>query len=63
MKVSVLTMLALAVLIILLGPVLLIWSLNTLFPVLNIPVTLETWLAAFIIPAAFKTTVTTNKDK
>ena len=45
MKVSVLTMLALTVLIILLGPVLLIWSLNTLFPVLNIPVTLETWLA------------------
>ena len=30
MKVSVLTMLALAALIILLGPVLLIWSLNTL---------------------------------
>ena len=46
------------------GPIATIWALNTLFPVLNIPVTLETWLAAFIIPAAFKTTVTTNnKDK
>ena len=45
-------------------PLATIWALNTLFPVLNIPVTLETWLAAFIIPAAFKTTVTTNnKDK
>lgn len=31
-----------------LGPLLGIWSLNTLFPVLNIPFTLETW-AAFAI--------------
>ena len=62
MKVSVLTMLALAVLIILLGPVLLIWSLNTLFPVLNIPVTLETWLAVVILSGLFKTTVKFNKD-
>ena len=62
MKVSVLTMLALAVLIILLGPVLLIWSLNTLFPVLNIPVTLETWLAVVILSGLFKTTVKLNKD-
>ena len=62
MKVSVLTMLALAVLIILLGPVLLIWSLNTLFPVLNIPVTLDTWLAVVILSGLFKTTVKLNKD-
>ena len=62
MKVSVLTMLALAVLIILLGPVLLIWSLNTLFPVLNIPVTLNTWLAVVILSGLFKTTVKFNKD-
>ena len=62
MKVSILTMLALTVLIILLGPVLLIWSLNTLFPVLNIPVTLETWLAVVILSGLFKTTVKLNKD-
>jgi hypothetical protein len=30
------------------GPLLGIWSLNTLFPVLHIPFTLETW-AAFAI--------------
>ena len=30
------------------GPILGIWSLNTLFPVLKIPFTLETW-AAFAI--------------
>ena len=62
MKVSVLTMLALTVLIILLGPVLLIWSLNTLFPVLNIPVTLDTWLAVVILSGLFKTTIKFNKD-
>jgi hypothetical protein len=28
-----------------LGPILGIWSLNTLFPVLNIPLTWETWAA------------------
>jgi hypothetical protein len=42
-------------------PLALIWSLNTLFPTLAIPVTLETWFAAFIIPAAFKTEVSFKK--
>lgn len=42
-------------------PIVLIWALNTLFPVLAIPLTLETWLAAFIIPAAFQTNVTVRK--
>ena len=42
-------------------PIALIWALNTLFPALAIPVTLETWLAAFIIPAAFKTEVSFKK--
>jgi uncharacterized membrane protein YedE/YeeE len=32
-----------------LGPVLTIWSLNTLFPVLNIPYSMETWLAVVIL--------------
>ena len=33
------------------GPLLLIWSLNTLFPVLAIPYDLWTWLAALILGA------------
>lgn len=45
------------------APIALIWALNTLFPVLNIPFTIETWLAAFIIPAAFKTEVTFKGKK
>jgi len=32
-----------------LGPVLVIWSLNTLFPVLAIPFTFYTWLATTIL--------------
>lgn len=42
-------------------PIALIWALNTLFPVLAIPYALETWLAAFIIPAAFKTELSFKK--
>lgn len=43
------------------GPIALIWSLNTLFPVLAIPYTLESWLAAFIVSATLRTTVKVNK--
>lgn len=53
--------LILAVLILIGAPLALIWALNTLFPVLAIPYTLETWLAAFIIPAALKAKVEVNK--
>ena len=45
------------------GPIALIWALNTLFPVLAIPFTVETWLAAFIIPAAFKANISIKKEK
>ena len=43
-------------------PLALIWALNTLFPVLAIPFTFETWLAAFLIPAALKANISVNKD-
>ena len=36
-------------------PFLLIWSLNTLFPVLAIPYTLETWSASVLISSFFGT--------
>jgi len=39
----------LVVIAIVFGPLLGIWSLNVLFPVLNIPYTWETWLAYFLI--------------
>ena len=54
---KVLVIVALAVLMVVGAPLALIWAMNTLFPALAIPFTLETWLAAFIIPAAFKSEV------
>ena len=52
---------ALLVAIIVLGPLFTIWSLNTLFPVLAIPYTFETWAATVILGGFFKTTITTKK--
>lgn len=39
------------------GPFITIWALNTLFPVLAIEYTFQTWLAAIILGSVFKTTV------
>jgi len=49
---------ALLVALIVLGPLFTIWALNTLFPLLAIPYTFETWLATIILGGVFKTTVT-----
>ena len=46
-----LLMVALVFFLIIIGPIATIWSLNTLFPVLNIPLTLDTWMAAFLLSA------------
>lgn len=43
------------------GPLVSIWALNTLFPVLAIPYTIETWLAAMVLAGVFKTNIT-KKD-
>ena len=40
--------------IVLFGPLLTIWSLNTLFPVLAIPYSIETWLATVIVAGIFR---------
>lgn len=53
--------LGLALVVVIAMPLAFIWALNTLFPVLAIPYTVETWLAAFIIPAAFKTELKGSK--
>jgi hypothetical protein len=41
--------LGLIVLVIILGPIATIWSLNTLFPALAIPIDFDTWLAALVL--------------
>jgi hypothetical protein len=46
--------LALLVIAIVAGPLLSIWALNTLFPALAIPYTLETWAAMALIGGVFQ---------
>jgi len=41
--------LGLIILVIILGPIATIWSLNTLFPALAIPIGFDTWLAALVL--------------
>jgi hypothetical protein len=52
---------AIVLTLIIVGPLTVIWSLNTLFPVLDIPYTLETWFSTIILGGVFKTTVKVNK--
>ena len=60
---NILIVLILATLVFIGGPIALIWAINTLFPVLAIPLTVETWLAAFIIPTALKANITYKGNK
>ena len=46
---------------IVLGPLVTIWSLNTLFPALTIPYSLETWAAVIILGGVFKSNVSNTK--
>ena len=38
-------------------PVAIIWSLNTLFPVLNIPVNIDTWAATLLLGLFIRSTI------
>jgi hypothetical protein len=51
----------LIVALVLLGPWLVIWAMNTLFPVLAISYTWQTWLAVLIMSAFFQTKVSVKK--
>lgn len=46
---------------IIIGPLLTIWSLNTLFPALAIEYSFATWAAVVILGAALRANVTVNK--
>jgi len=54
---TILAFAALIVIVVVAGPLLVIWALNTLFPVLAIPYTVWTWLAALILGAAVNPTI------
>lgn len=48
---KVVLILAFALFMIIIGPIASIWSLNTLFPALNIQLGIDTWFAALILGA------------
>jgi hypothetical protein len=54
---GILGIVVLIVVLILAGPLAVIWALNTLFPVLAIPYTIWTWLAALVLGATVSPTV------
>jgi hypothetical protein len=58
---TILSVVALAIIVVLVGPILTIWSANTLFPSLAIPYTIETWVAVIILGAFFRANVSIKK--
>ena len=57
----VLLIIAAVILLLIAGPLIVIWSANTLFPALAIPYTWETWLATILLGAFFRANVTVNR--
>lgn len=55
--IKVIAVIALIVAVIIIGPILTIWSLNTLFPALAIPYAIETWAAVVILAATIRSNV------
>ena len=52
---------AVIVAIIVLGPLVTIWAVNTLFPTLAIPYAVDTWLAVILLGAFFRANVTVKR--
>ena len=58
---SITAIVLLVTLVIVMGPLLMIWALNTLFPVLDIAYSFETWISIVILAGLFRTTVKVEK--
>jgi hypothetical protein len=52
---SITAIVLLVTLVIVMGPLLMIWALNTLFPVLNIAYSFETWISIVILAGLSRT--------
>lgn len=59
---AVILMLILGIAVIILGPILTIWAINTLFPTLAIPYTFDTWCAIILLKGFVSVTVNRKKD-
>ena len=42
-----------AVVVVIAGPLITIWALDTMFPILNIPMNFQTWLASLVLGSFF----------
>jgi hypothetical protein len=58
---TILGVIALVVALLIIGPFLVIWSANTLFPALAIPYALDTWAATILLGAFFRANVTVKR--
>jgi hypothetical protein len=58
---QVIVLLVVAIALVIFGPLLTIWAANTLFPVLAIPYTLETWAAVILLGGFFRANVSVKK--
>jgi hypothetical protein len=56
--IKVFVVVAVVLILVLISPIAIIWSLNTLFPALAIPLSFETWVAALVLAGVFQSTVT-----
>lgn len=59
--IKVILILALVVFLLVIGPFLVIWAANTLFPVLAIPYGLDTWCAVILLGAFLRANVTVKR--
>jgi hypothetical protein len=60
--VTIVLMIMLLIVLIAIGPIVVIWALNTLFPILAIQFTFYTWLAVVILGAFLRANVSIKKD-
>jgi hypothetical protein len=58
---GILTVAAIVIGLLILGPLATIWAVNTLFPVLTIPYSFETWVAVVVLGMFLKGNVTVKK--
>jgi hypothetical protein len=60
--IQLLLLVVLIIVLLIIGPLAVIWALNTLFPILAINFTMYTWLAVVILGAFIRANVSIKKD-
>lgn len=60
--ITIVAILAFAVLAVIFGPLITIWAVNTLFPMLAIPYNFYSWLAVVVLNLTLRSNVSFKKD-